>query len=138
MQQEQLTALRDADAAFDGMKAGGNEAAKVELRQQQLLELLNAQRKELALIEPRYRETTRPWPRFATPGRRAIAFWRKLAKRSPRGKRLTKACKPQHKVPRAGHRWRTCFRSSVKLNPFSSKGCRHASSNQVRRTDNDR
>ena len=58
VQQEQLTALRDADAAFDGMKAGGNEAAKVELRQQQLLELLNAQRKELALIEPRYRETT--------------------------------------------------------------------------------
>jgi hypothetical protein len=54
-QADYLTTLKEFDSAFDNVPTGGNDVlAKVEIRQQRLLELINVQRKELAQLEPAY------------------------------------------------------------------------------------
>jgi tetratricopeptide (TPR) repeat protein len=58
-QLDQLNALKSADSVFGDMNVSGKEVpARVEARQQQLLGLINAQRKEIALLEPAYRQST--------------------------------------------------------------------------------
>lgn len=57
-QADQLKALKDADSTFDGLDLAGKDiAATVEARQGHLLKLLDLQRKELALLEPVYRQS---------------------------------------------------------------------------------
>jgi hypothetical protein len=58
-QTEQLNALKAADPGCSDLNTSGTDvAAKVEARQQQLLGLINAQRKEIALLDAAYRQAT--------------------------------------------------------------------------------
>jgi hypothetical protein len=58
-QADQLKALTESDAAFEEMKPGDKDiAAKIEARQRHLLEIMDAHRKEIALLEPVYRQTS--------------------------------------------------------------------------------
>ena len=59
-QRDHLQALGAADATFAGLTTGDEGTlAFVEGRQQQLLDLVRAQREEIALLEPAYREFSR-------------------------------------------------------------------------------
>jgi hypothetical protein len=59
---DQLEQLRQLKASDPGSEAidvdNADTAARVETRQQQLMNLLNAQRKEIALLEPKYQQAT--------------------------------------------------------------------------------
>lgn len=56
-QADQLKQLKVSDTAFGAMDLGAPDvAAKVEARQQQLMNLLNAHRGEIGLLDPRYRQ----------------------------------------------------------------------------------
>jgi hypothetical protein len=58
-QEDNLKALKAADSAFESMDLKGKDVpAKVEARQQHLLELINAQRKEISLLDASYQQAT--------------------------------------------------------------------------------
>jgi hypothetical protein len=58
-QADNLKALTEADSAFDELDLRGGQAARrVEERQKHLIALLNAQRNEIELLEPAYRQSS--------------------------------------------------------------------------------
>ena len=85
-QADQLKRLKESDSAFDAMNLGAADAAAtVEARQRQLMDLLNAQRKEIALLGPKYqlaiananevRETSATGDRILERAGDAIGAW---------------------------------------------------------------
>jgi hypothetical protein len=59
-QADQLKRLKESDSAFEAMDLGaGDAAARIEGRQQQLMNLLNAQRKEIASLDAKYQQAMR-------------------------------------------------------------------------------
>jgi hypothetical protein len=87
-QADQLKRLKESDSAFGAMNLGGTgAAAAVEARQQLLMDLLTAHRKELALLGPKYdqairdqnrvRETSATGDRILEKAGEAIGAWQK-------------------------------------------------------------
>ena len=85
---DQLKRLKESDTGFEVMNLGATDtAAAVELRQQQLMNLLSAQRKEIALLDPKYRqaiaaanavrESRATGDRVLEKGGEAISAWQK-------------------------------------------------------------
>jgi len=87
-QADQLKRLKESDSVFGLMDFGGLDgAAKIEARQQQLMNLLNTQRKEIAVLEVNYelattelnrvRETRATGDRILDKAGEAIDAWQK-------------------------------------------------------------